>query len=378
MLNFFLILGFLYLGFLSYFLIGLYRIQIRSREQFLTVTVLVPARNEEKNITLCIDSLWNQTYPREWYKVIIIDDQSIDQTAAVVENLIKDKPNFQLLHHPRHELRPTFKKQALKYAMNNVQSEIIMTIDADSVAQPNWIEWMVASYDPETGLVAGLVTFFPEYEKTIFHKIQTLEFAGIVFCGVGAVGNNNPLICNGSNLSYRLRAFLDAGGYDGNEFLPSGDDDLLLQNIHKRTPWKIKYSLNHETINYTRSLDNWREFLNQRARWASKSLHYPQKWLLLVMLLIYFYYLLIIIFFPLALLQIIPWKIYLLGLAMKLIPEFFMVTRAAKILARKNLLKYFLLAQIFQILYVIVVGFLGFFNRFTWKGHSSGSAKKTV
>jgi cellulose synthase/poly-beta-1,6-N-acetylglucosamine synthase-like glycosyltransferase len=253
----------------------------------LTVTVLVPARNEEKNITHCINSLWNQTYPKEWYKVIIVDDQSTDNTAAVVEMLITDKSNFQLLRHPRHERQPTFKKQALKYVLKNVHSEIVMTIDADTAAQPSWIERMVGQYDPETGLVAGLVTFFPEYEKTIFHKIQTLEFAGIVFCGVGAVGNNNPLICNGSNLSYRLKAFQDTGGYDGNEFLPSGDDDLLLQNIHKRTPWKIKYSLSHDTINYTRSLDTLADFLNQRSRWASKSLHYPQKWLLVIMLLIY-------------------------------------------------------------------------------------------
>lgn len=378
MLNFFLLLGFLYLGLMIYFLVGLFRIPVRSREQFLTVTVLVPARNEGKNIAHCINSLWNQTYPKEWYKVIIIDDQSTDNTAAAVELLIKDKPNFQLLRHPRHELQPTFKKQALKYAMKNVQSEIIMTIDADTAAQPYWIERMVGQYDPETGLVAGVVTFFPEYEKSIFHKIQTLEFAGIVFCGVGAVGNNDPLICNGSNLSYRLQAFQDAGGYDGNEFLPSGDDDLLLQNIHKRTDWKIKYSLEHDTINYTRSLDTLAEFLNQRARWASKSLHYPQKWLLVVMFMIYLYYLLIIIFLPLALLQLIPWKIYLLGLALKLLPELFIVTRAAGVLGRKTLLNYFLPAQIFQILYVIVAGFLGFFNRFTWKGHAGDSAKKIV
>jgi cellulose synthase/poly-beta-1,6-N-acetylglucosamine synthase-like glycosyltransferase len=378
MLNFFLLLAIFYLGLLGYFLVGLYRIPLRSREQFLTVTVLVPARNEERHIARCVNSLWDQTYPKEWYTVIIIDDQSTDNTAAVVEALIKDKHNFRLLRHPGHQLQPTFKKQALKYAMKDVHSEIIMTIDADSAAQPYWIERTVGHYDPDTGLVAGLVTFFPELEKNIFHKIQTLEFAGIVFCGAGAVGNNNPLICNGSNLSYRWQAFQDAGGYDGNEFLPSGDDDLLLQNIHKRTPWKIKYSLDHETINYTRSLDHWREFLNQRARWASKSLHYPQQWLLLVMLLIYIYYLLLIILFPLALLQIIPWKLYLLGLAFKFIPEFFLVNRAVGILARKKLLIYFLPAQVFQILYVIAAGFLGFFNRFTWKGHSGGSAKKNV
>jgi hypothetical protein len=82
--------------------------------------------------------------------------------------------------------------------------------------------------------------------------------------------------------------------------------------------------------------------------------------------------------FPLALLQIIPWEIYLLGLALKLLPELFMVTKATAVLRRKTLLKYFLPAQIFQVLYVILVGFLGFFKLYTWKGHSGGSAKKII
>lgn len=375
---FFLLSGLIYMAMLLYFLIGIFRISNETNQRLFSVTVLIPARNEEKDISRCIESLWNQTYPREWYRVIVIDDQSTDRTAEVVEQVIKDKPNFQLLQHPPHQLYPTFKKQALLYALKKVHSQIVMTVDADSIAQPDWIKKMVELYDDETGVVAGLVTFHQAYEKSVFHRLQTLEFAGIVFCGVGAVGQNNPLICNGSNLSYRLQAFHEAGGYDGNEFVPSGDDDLFIQNVHKKTSWKIKYSLLPETINFTQPVNTLMEFINQRARWASKSLYYPQRWLFFLMLMIYFYYLLLVVFFPLTLLRLIPWKIYLLGLSLKIVPEFFIVNRAMKILNRRPLMKYFGLAQIFQILYVIIVGFLGFIHKYTWKGHSGGSAKKTV
>lgn len=378
MIVIFLLTGFVYMGMLLYFLIGIFRITHETNHRLLSVTVLIPARNEEKNISRCIESLWNQTYPRQWFKVIIIDDQSTDRTAEVVEKVIKDKPNFQLLRHPPHNLYPTFKKQALLYALKDVHSQIVMTIDADSIAQPNWIEGMVGQYDDDTGVVAGLVTFHQEYEQSVFYRLQTLEFAGIVFCGVGAVGQNHPLICNGSNLSYRLQTFYDAGGYDGNEFVPSGDDDLFIQNVHKKTTWKIKYSLLPETINYTRPVNTVLEFINQRARWASKSLYYPQRWLFFLMLMIYFYYLLLVVFFPLTLLQVISWKIYLLGLSLKIVPEFFIVQRAMKVLKKQPLMKYFGLAQIFQIVYVIIVGFLGFIHKYTWKGHSGGFTKKNV
>jgi len=261
----FLLLGSFYFLVILYFFSGIYRISQTEFSHSLTVSVLVPARNEQDQIIHCLQSLWVQDYPKELYKVYIVDDHSSDNTAEIVAEFIKDKPNFTLLRHRKDPARSTFKKQALNYALQWVDSDIVMTIDADSLALTSWIRKMVNQYDKDTGLVAGLVTFLPGREKDLFHKIQTLEFAGIVFCGVGAVGHDNPLICNGSNLSYRLQAFKDAGGYQGNEYLPSGDDDLLLQNFHNKTSWKIKYSIDPQTINYTIPLDGLSEFLNQRA-----------------------------------------------------------------------------------------------------------------
>jgi cellulose synthase/poly-beta-1,6-N-acetylglucosamine synthase-like glycosyltransferase len=364
---FLLILGSFYFLIILYFLLGVYRISSKEFSNSLTVSVLVPARNEENQIIACLESLWKQDYSKDLYEVYVIDDHSTDNTAKVVAEFIKDKPNYRLLRHKKDPAYSTFKKQALKFALQKVSSDIVMTIDADSVAMPSWIRKMVSHYDDDTGLVAGLVSFRPEHESGFFHKIQTLEFAGIVFCGVGAVGHDNPLICNGSNLSYRMQAFKDAGGYQGNEFLPSGDDDLLLQNIHNKTSWKLKYALDSDSINYTMPVNSLSEFINQRARWASKSLHYPKKWLFLVMFAIYVYYALIIFLIPLVLAGLFPWKVYLIGLLLKMIPEALIISRGLKILGRKNLRRYFLFAQLFQIVYVLIVGFMGFFKKFEWK-----------
>jgi len=370
MILLFILLATLYFIIMIYFLIGIYRIPMVSAaptSSVLQVTILVPARNEEENIIRCLESLWRQSYPRNGFKVIIIDDHSSDKTAELVEIYIRDKPNFELLRHKKDPVRSTFKKQALTFALEKVDSDIVMTIDADSVALPNWIERILSYYDSNTGMVAGLVSFISEGEQGFFQKIQTLEFAGIVFCGVGAAGHKNPLICNGSNLSYRLQTFREVGGYRGNEFLPSGDDDLLLQNIHNKTAWKIKYSLDPETINYTMPVTRFSDFINQRARWASKSLHYPKWWLFLVLLGIYLYYASFVILLPMVLLDLFPWYIYMLGLVLKMVPEALIISRALSILQRSHLRKYFLIAQPFQIIYVLIVGFLGFFKKFNWK-----------
>lgn len=370
----FLILGSLYFLIIFYFLSGINRIYPEEFSTSLTVSVLVPARNEEDQIIQCLQSLWAQDYPKDLYKVYVVDDHSTDNTGELVEEYIRDKPNFSLLTHQKDPVRATFKKQALKFALEKVNSDIVMTIDADSVALPSWIKKMMSQYDTDTGLVAGLVTFQPGQENSLFHKIQTLEFAGIVFCGVGAMGHNNPLICNGSNLSYRMKAFKDAGGYQGNEYLPSGDDDLLLQNLHNKTSWKIKYSIDPETINYTTPVDTMSGFINQRARWASKSLHYPKKWLFLVMFAIYVYYAFITLLIPLVMMGLFPWQLYLIGLLLKMIPEALIISRGLKILGRRQLRKYFFFAQVFQIVYVLIVGFMGVFKRFNWKGLDGNTA----
>src|SRR6266567_7027044 len=49
------------------------------------ISVLVPARNEENNIGACLQSLSLQSYPKDFYEVIVIDDHSTDRTAAIVK-----------------------------------------------------------------------------------------------------------------------------------------------------------------------------------------------------------------------------------------------------------------------------------------------------
>lgn len=364
----------LYGGLILYFLAGIFRVVTTHTKNQYTVAVLVPARDEEKNIVRCLQSLREQTYDSNLYDVYVIDDQSSDNTAQIVQKYINDLPAFHLMQHRVKKRQPTFKKQALQFAMGNIFSDIVMTIDADTVAKPRWIEKMVDQYDENTGMVAGLVTFLPELEKTINHRLQTLEFAGIVFCGVGAVGNGNPLICNGSNLSFRLAAYREVGGYTGNIQLPSGDDDLLMQNIHKKTRWQIKYSLSADTINYTQPVDTLSEFLNQRARWASKSLYYPRQWVFFLMVSIYLYYLMLVILLPVSFLGYFSLKIYIAGVLLKIIPEAFLIIKALNIFQRKKLFKYFFLTQILQLSYVLIAGIMGYFRQFTWKGNKSDRA----
>ena len=302
-------------------------------------------------------------------EIIVIDDHSTDNTGCVVREFIEKNtlPHFRLLRHDANGTEPTYKKNAIAYALQFANGEIILTTDADCQVQPGWVESMIDCYDPETGLAAGLITFNPESERTLFHKLQTLEFAGLVFAGVGAIGNHYPLICNGSNLSYRRVAYDEVGGFAGHDHIPSGDDDLFMQNLHHHTGWKIRYNLDSASINYTEPVDTVRQFLNQRARWASKSTHYPGILTMILLLWIYIFYLMLLVLPPITVMGFFPWQILFIGAAMKMIPEFLVIRQGLKILNRRKLARYFLIVELLQIPYIVFAGFAGFFNLYHWK-----------
>ncbi len=368
----FLILALFYCGVILFFYTGIVREKRRPRPVAAThpfVSVLIPARNEATHITATLESLVRQTYPPDRYEVLVIDDHSGDDTGGVVRRFIETHRlcHFRLLTHRNHGGQRTYKKSAISYAMREARGEIILTTDADCRVQPGWIASMVSCFTAQTGLVAGLISFERRHERTLFHKLQTLEFAGLVFAGVGAIGNHYPLICNGSNLAYRRAAFDEVGGFTGHEHIPSGDDDLFMQNLHRRTNWKIRYNLDAGAINYTRPLDTLRQFFHQRARWASKSRDYPDMATFALLLLIYLFYGLILLSPLLFWTGSMSRAIWMGGLALKMVPEFAVIYQATGILRRRDLLRYFPFAELAQIPYIVSAGFAGFFKLFRWK-----------
>jgi glycosyltransferase involved in cell wall biosynthesis len=86
------IITFLYFLLLSFFLLGLFFPNQKTIAQKLTASVVIAARNEEKNIGAILNDLVHQTYPTELYEVIIINDGSEDGTGDIVESYSRQYP----------------------------------------------------------------------------------------------------------------------------------------------------------------------------------------------------------------------------------------------------------------------------------------------
>ena len=110
------------------------------------------------------------------------------------------------------------------------------------------------------------------------------------------------------------------------------------------------------------------DFMNQRVRWASKGLIYKKLSLVFFLIMVYLFYLMLFISLPFALTYPASFPYPLFAFAIKLIVDFLLILKGTAILNRKDLRKYFLPAEVFQLPYIIYVGFAGILGAFNWKG----------
>ncbi len=335
-----------------------------EKKTSLKISVIIAARNEEKNIGKLLSSLQQQDYPVDLLEVIVVDDHSTDATTEIVEQY-----SFVSLVQLKEDAINSYKKKAIETGINKASGELIVTTDADCTMGKNWIK-TIAGLQELTGAVfiAAPVAFSEQAGKTVLQQFQVLDFLVLQGITGAAVSKKMFSMCNGANLAYTKQAFAAVNGFSGIDHIASGDDMLLMHKISKQFPEKIQYLKSKEAIVYTETEKTWKSFFNQRIRWASKADKYDDKKILFVLLLVYLFN-----FSFLALLIAGCWNyqywVAFLGLWIaKTIIEFPFVSSVASFFNRQSLMKYFFFLQPIHIFYTIVAGWLGKFGSYEWKG----------
>jgi cellulose synthase/poly-beta-1,6-N-acetylglucosamine synthase-like glycosyltransferase len=334
-------------------------------------SIIIPARNEAENIGNCLQDLLSQNYPAHLVEIIVINDHSTDDTAAIVQSLIREHPKQIQLIDLEEKLRGqemnAYKKKAIEIAIGESRGEWIVTTDADCRLPNQWL----ALYDAyiqqhKPVMVAGPVMFTSN--GSIIQLFQLLDFMSLQGITAAAVSAGSHTMCNGANLAYRKDVFYEVGQFAGIDQLASGDDMLLMYKIKQKYPQGLGYLFNRKAIVRTAPMFTWKQFINQRIRWASKADRYKDRSIFWVLLLVYLLNLSLLILLPVNLFvdgEIAHWLTLML---IKTLTEMYFLYPVSRFYGEKDNMLYFPFMQPLHLLYTVVAGWLGKFGTYQWKG----------
>lgn len=341
----------------------------------LQLSIIIPARNEASNIRACLNSLLNQSYPGNLFEVIIIDDHSTDNTAALVQEYTNQQIRLVKLSD-YIETKPVnaYKKRAIEIGISNATGELIVTTDADCIVPPNWLQTIAAFYTATNAAFIAMPVVYNS-NKNLLEIFQSLDFMTLQGITGASVYKRIHSMCNGANLAYTKQAFEEVNGFKGIDNIASGDDMLLMHKIYKRYPDKVFFLKSTEVIVQTAPMQTLKDFFNQRIRWASKADKYDDKRIFGVLLLVYLFNVLLVLIpvvallknYQLSIIQLSIAQLWLLLLTLKTIIEIIFLLPVAKFFSKQKLLWWFPIAQPFHVCYTVIAGWLGKFGSYQWK-----------
>jgi cellulose synthase/poly-beta-1,6-N-acetylglucosamine synthase-like glycosyltransferase len=242
---------------------------------FIPVTIIICARNEEKNIVACLSSILAQDYDLSKIQILLVNDASTDQTLKLAENILS---NSGIAYNVISNNRQLGKKQSISNVIPQANHELIVTRDADTLTQsPKWLRSIAGFYSAtQSDLIIGPVSMHDS--RSFLSALQAIENNVLTVLACGSAFFKKPFLCSGANLAFTRTTYARVNGYDSHLSIPSGDDVLFLEDVKKIPGVRINYLKSPDAIVSTFAARSLRELFSQKVRWAGKFRH-NRNWL---------------------------------------------------------------------------------------------------
>jgi biofilm PGA synthesis N-glycosyltransferase PgaC len=233
------------------------------------VSVIIACRNEQENLPLILNSISGQDYPEELFEVIIVDDNSTDNTFETASaNLSSDR--FFVFKNTGKG-----KKAAIRTGIINSGGRLIITTDADCTMGTSWIKTISAYFERTNPDMIICPVQLAEHSGFLasFQELEYLSLQGIT---AGSVIAGSGIMCNGANLAFTREAYLNQMDNLHPE-LETGDDVFMLHSLKGETGSRIMWLESEDAVVSTAPSSSLSSFLRQRKRWISKWNAYSDK-----------------------------------------------------------------------------------------------------
>ncbi|SJN50332.1 N-acetylglucosaminyltransferase [Sphingobacterium sp. JB170] len=327
---------------------------------------MIAARNEQNNIGRTIEAILKQEFPKKLLEIIVVDDHSTDNTASIVQSYADQ--GVRLLQLNEGDKLNSYKKLAIKRAIDIATGAVIVTTDADCRMGTKWLKTVISCFERTQAYMVSSPVIYSE-EKSYFERLQTLEFLYLIGLGAAGIGNGSPTTCNGANLAYRRDVFYEMGGFTGIDNLASGDDELLLHKVAEQYADRIFFCKSLDAAIYTDAKTTLGSFINQRRRWASKSTKYKDKRVVVLGVSFWAFNLAMIVGLTQFLINLPEiHTLFLVALGMKIVAELAFIYPIAGFAGRKELMYQVPILTLVHAFYLVYIGLAGNMGKYDWKG----------
>jgi peptidoglycan-N-acetylglucosamine deacetylase len=221
----------------------------------LSVTVLIPAHNEEGVIVQTVTSVLLSDL--QDLRIIVVDDGSTDKTGELLDANFSHEPRVRIIHQVNRG-----KAAALNLAMSQADTEIVVTIDADTEIESDAISKLVRHFsDPQLGAVAGNVKvgnrsrWLTRWQALEYITSQNMEKRAFHLL-------NCITVVPGALGAWRKKAIEAAGGITADTVAEDADLTIAI----RRLGWRVGYD--EEAIAWTEAPEKAGQLIRQRFRWT--------------------------------------------------------------------------------------------------------------
>lgn len=324
------------------------------------ISVLVCAKNESENLKRFIPDILNQDYPK--FELILIDDDSNDDSLNIMNSFKAEHENVKVVHVKSNDAFWNNKKYPLTLGIKSSSYNFLLFTDADCRPVSNqWIKEMSRHFSNQKTIVIGygaykkirpgFLNFLIRFE-TVFSAMQYFSFALL----------GSPYMAVGRNLGYRKEEFFKVNGFTKHMHIPSGDDDLFVNEVASGENTAICFTRN----SFTESIPEttFKHWFQQKRRHVSTSNYYKLNHKLILGL----FYLSQLLFYSLAILLLVlgfNWKLLIGLILLRYLVVFVGYGQTSKKLKELDTLLLLPILELFLVLMQLVI----FISNLTSKRH---------
>jgi biofilm PGA synthesis N-glycosyltransferase PgaC len=232
-----------------------------SAKRHQAVSVVIAARNEEKNLLENVPHIMAQNHPQ--FEVIIVNDSSWDDTADVLKALSLSYPQLHVIHIDEEKQNMQGKKFAITLGIKAAKNDLILLTDADcKPSSENWITEMTNGMDDSKQLVLG----FSPYARLEGWLNRLIRFDTLMIgCQyIGFARSGSPYMGVGRNMAYHKDLFFKIGGFKSHYSIASGDDDLFVNQVATGKNTLVVTTPESQTISEPKQ--TWSAWFTQKRR----------------------------------------------------------------------------------------------------------------